>query len=296
MFKNFYLIFLSLLVVSCDYFKSEPIEDPVARVGENYLLKSDLKKNINSDKISQEDSLIVTNNFIQSWAQQQLLLEKAKLNLSDEKQVQFEDLVKQYRADLYINAYKEGLVDKSMDTLVTQQELKDFYEQHKVNFKLNEDLVRLRYINLANDFSETDKVKEAFRRYNEKDQEFLRTSALKFKAYSFNDSIWIKSSSVIQKIPGITLDNKDDYLKKSHFFELSDSLGVYLVAVNEVLNRTEIAPLKYVEPTVKKIILNKRKLEFIKNLEKDLLDEATRKKEFEVYNKQKNIEKKNGNE
>lgn len=280
--KIFISVFTVMLLVSCSYFKTEPVEEAVAKVGDNYLLKSDIKKILNSN-ISREDSLIVVNNYIQSWAQQQILLEKAKINLSEDKQSEFEDLIKQYRADLFINAYKEGLIAKSMDTTVSQEELQYFYEEHKINFKLNEDLVKLRYINLPSGYADLDHAKEAFQRFDKEDKEYLKNSAIKFKAYTFNDSIWVKSSSVVQKIPQINTDNKDSYLKKEHFFELSDSLGVYLVAVNEVLNRTEMAPLEYVEPTVKKIILNKRKLEFIKNLEKDLLDEATRKKEFEIF-------------
>ncbi|MEH6705008.1 MULTISPECIES: peptidyl-prolyl cis-trans isomerase [Galbibacter] len=280
--RNLIAILLVLLLTSCDYFKSEPVENPIARVGENYLVKSDLKKILNSN-ITKEDSLIVVNNYIQNWAQQQIFLERAKINLSENKQIQFEELVRKYRADLYINAYKEGLVDKSMDTTVSKKELEAFYESHKINFKLNEDLVKLRYISLPVDYGELSSIRKAFKRYNDDDKSYLQSEAIKFKAYTFNDSIWVKSSSVVKKIPKITSENKESYLKKSHFFELSDSLGVYLVTVNEVLNRTETAPLEYVEPTVKKIILNKRKLTFIKNLEKDLMDEATRKKEFEIF-------------
>ncbi|MEL4307286.1 peptidyl-prolyl cis-trans isomerase [Joostella sp. CR20] len=291
MHRSFIAIILVSLLSSCNLFKSEAVDNPVARVGEHYLLKSDLD-NILHENISKEDSILLVQNYIQNWAQQQLLLERAKINISENKQTQFEELVRQYRADLYINAYKEALVEKSMDTLVSHREMEEFYEAHKINFKLNEDLVKLRYINLPPDFGELNSVRDALKRYNEKDKAYLQNTAIKFKAYTFNDSVWVKSSSVIKNIPKINVENKDSYLKKSHFFELSDSLGVYLVAVNEVLNRTETAPLAYVEPTVKKIILNKRKLAFIKNLEKDLLDGATRKKEFEIFENKTQLNKK----
>ncbi|WP_335966633.1 peptidyl-prolyl cis-trans isomerase [Galbibacter sp. PAP.153] len=290
MHKFFILIITATLLVSCNLFVSEPVEEPVARVGENYLYKSDLQKILNKN-ITAEDSLIVVNNYIQNWAQEQILLERAKINLTEAKQAQFEDLVKQYRADLYTNAYKEGIVAKSMDTSVSEEAAESFYEAHKNNFKLNEDLVKIRYVNVSEGYPDIKMVREAFKKYDEDGRMYLQNSELKFRAYSFNDSVWVKSSSVVKKIPGLTLENKDEYLKKSHFFELSDSLGVYLVTVNEVLNRSQTAPLEYVIPTVKKIILNKRKLEFIKNLEKDLLDEATRKKEFEVFENKKNKQK-----
>lgn len=273
---------LSFLLVSCNFFTSESVEDPIARVGESYLVLSDLDKTI-PDNVSAQDSTILANNYIQDWAQQQLMLSRAKLNIPEIKQQQFEDLVKQYRADLFINAYKEGLVAKSMDKQVSHMELETYYEDHKENFKLNERLVKIRYINVATDYDDIKQLRAAIRRFNEEDKVQLNSLALTFKSYSLNDSTWVKSSSIIQKLPKITMDNSGSYLKKSHFFELSDSLGVYLVTVNEVLERNDIAPLEYVEPTVRKIILNKRKLDFIKNLERELLNEATGNKEFEIF-------------
>lgn len=246
------------------------------------MVLSDLDK-VLPDNISTEDSTIFANNYIQDWAQQQLMLSRAKLNIPDIKQQEFEDLVKQYRADLYINAYKEGLVAKSMDKQVSHSELESYYEDHKENFKLNEPLVKIRYINVGNDYDDIEELRAAIRRFNEEDKSLLNSLALTFKSYSLNDSTWVKSSSIMQKLPKITKENSGNYLKKSHFFELSDSLGVYLVTVNEVLERNDIAPLEYVEPTVRKIILNKRKLDFIKNLERELLNEATGNKEFEIF-------------
>lgn len=275
-------LIVTILLVSCNYFKSEPVEDPIARVGETYLTLSDMD-NALPDNVTVQDSIIFANNYIQDWAQQQLMLSRAKFNIPEIKQQQFEILVKEYRADLYINAYKEGLIAKSMDKQVSHLELEAYYEDHKDNFKLNEPLVKLRYINVSNDYDDIREIRSAIKRFNTEDKELLNDLTLTFKSYSLNDSTWVKSSAIIQKLPKISMDNSGSYLKKSHFFELSDSLGVYLVTVNEVLERNEIAPLEYVEPTVRKIILNKRKLDFIKNLERELLDEATGKKEFEIF-------------
>ncbi|WP_224483683.1 peptidyl-prolyl cis-trans isomerase [Robertkochia aurantiaca] len=287
--RSFKFLICLLIVISfssCSYFNQQEIKDPVARVGENYLVKEEIDKLLNGG-ISSGDSAVLVNNYINDWARKQLLLDRARINLSENKQQQFEELVAQYRADLYINAYKEALVARSMDTAIAQEELERFYEENKENFKLNEDLVKLRYLSVSPDFTNLQTVRERFRNFSPEDQEALREMALKFKFYSFNDSVWVRTSEVIQKIPVINTDNKDEYLKKSQFFELSDSLGVYLVAVNEVLSRNNTAPLSYVEPTVRKIILNKRKLEFLRTLEKELLDEATRNNDFQVYDPKK---------
>lgn len=278
-------VLLLLLNTACTYFDPSRQDDAVARVGDHYLGREEVNKVLN-ENLSTQDSLVLVNNYINEWAKDRLLFERARINISEEKQEEFEELVSQYRADLYINAYKEALVNSTMDTVVSNEALEAYYEENGENFHLNEDLVKLRYLSVAPEFTGLDEVREKFRRFDQDDIEDLRENALKYKFYSFNDSAWVRVSEVLRKIPVIDADNKDRYLKNSQFLELSDSLGVYLVAVGKVLKRTETAPLEYVAPTIKKIILNKRKLEFIRTLEQDLLNEATSNKEFEIITEQ----------
>ncbi|WP_235444273.1 peptidyl-prolyl cis-trans isomerase [Zhouia amylolytica] len=270
------------LLSSCKFFQKEAEGTIIARVNDEYLLEQDVE-GIAGEGLSSEDSLNIVTNYINNWATTKLLLQKARINLSEEKTLAFEELVNQYRADLYINAYKEALVTKSLDTSITKEELEQYYEQNKDNFKLNEELVQLRYISVTKDYNELEALKEQFDRFDAQDQELLHDQSLQFKSYSLNDSAWVKVSDVVQKIPILNTENKDDYLKASNKFEVTDSLGVYMVVVKDILKRNEISPLSYIQPTLKQIILNKRKLEFIRKLEKDLINEAYQKKQFKIY-------------
>ena len=98
----FYVIVLLVLFQSCDYFtiKSDTRE-AVARVDENFLYKEDIKNSLPQD-YNEQDSILITTNYINNWIKQQLLLSKAQLNLENETG-KFEELVKKYREDLYIN-------------------------------------------------------------------------------------------------------------------------------------------------------------------------------------------------
>ena len=53
--------------------------------------------------------------------------------------------------------------------------------------------------------------------------------------------------------------------------------------IEDVLNPNDTAPLSYVKPTLKQIILNKRKLELIKKLETDITKDAIETNNFEIY-------------
>ena len=88
----------------------------------------------------------------------------------------------------------------------------------------------------------------------------------------------------MHKIPVVNAENKKELLKKSNFIQLKDSLSLYLMQINDVLLQNDYAPLEYVRPTINQIIINKRKLELIKQLETDITKDAIKNNQFEIYN------------
>jgi hypothetical protein len=282
--SKFYILFLvSFIFLSCDYLKKTEESDAIARVNDTYLYKSDIKDLI-TEGISKEDSTVRINNFINHWATQQLLINGAEINLSEDKQKEFNDLVKQYKNDLFIKAYLEALVKRSIDTSVSQKEAEEVYNRNQETFKLNEELIKFRYINVNENIANLKDIEKRFKRFNTEDKKVLDSIAIQFKSYSLNDSIWIRANQAILKIPAIKATNKKELLKKSNFIQLKDSLGLYLMQINEVLLRNEIAPIEFVMPTIKQIVINKRKLEFTKELEKDITKDAIKNKQFEIFN------------
>ncbi|WP_412984524.1 peptidyl-prolyl cis-trans isomerase [Pontimicrobium sp. IMCC45349] len=280
--KNSLILCFLFSLVSCQFLKTEEEGIPIARVNDTYLYQHDLD-GVVFNGVSREDSIMQVSNFINRWATQQLLMDGAQLNLTEQKQSEFNHLVSQYKKDLFTNAYLEALVKRSIDTVVDLLEANQVYERNKETFKLNEELIKFRYINVNENISNVEDIEERFKRFNEEDKIVLDSIAIQFKSYSLNDSIWIKASQAIYKIPMLNAENKKELLKKSNFIQHKDSLGLYLMQIKDVLNRNEQAPLEYVMPTVKQIVINKRKLDFIKQLEKDITKDAIKNKQFEIF-------------
>lgn len=278
-----YCIIFLLIFGSCSQFSKETEEAVVARVGDKYLSQEELFEMI-PDGLSEQDSITNANNAINRWAAQQLLMQAAKININQDKQETFDQLIEQYKVDLYTNAYREALVKQKIDTSVSFSQAESIYNRNKESFRLNEELIKLRYIQLDEQYQNTSEIKERLKRFDQEDQYILDSIALQFKSYSLNDSIWVQLNKVVEKIPAVTPTNKNELLKKSNFVERKDSLGLYLVHVKDVLLRNDIAPLEYVLPTIKQIVINERKLEFIKGLEKDITKDALQNNEFEIYN------------
>ena len=281
--RFFYILLVAGLLVSCDFFTKKNTQNAIARVNNSYLYTDDIKDLI-TDDTNPQDSALIVNNYINRWATQQLLIAGAEINIPVEKQEEFNKLVDQYRTDLFTKAYMEALVKKNLNETVSLEEAEEFYKNNSTTFKLNEELIKFRYIKIDEGRTDFDEIKERFKRFDNDDKFLLDSIAIQFSSYSLNDSIWIKLNQAIEKIPVVNAENKNQLLKKSNFIQLKDSLGVYLMQINDVLLRNETAPLEYVKPTIDQIVINKRKLELIRELEKDITTDAIKNKQFEIYN------------
>lgn len=281
--KHFSLIIIVLFwFVGCDFFKKADEEGAVARVNDVYLYKNDITDLV-PEGASSADSALIVNQYINRWASQLLLMDGAMLNLNKSKQQSFTKLVDQYKTDLYTKAYLDALVKKNIDTIVPKQEAELFYEANKESFKLNDDLLQLRYLSLPQNPIDLDTIRKRFKRFNNDDKRYLDSISVQFKAYSLNDSMWVKYSQVADKVPVVNSQNKNQLLKKSNFIQLKDSINLYLMQVKDVRIQNNYAPLEYVSSSIEQIVINKRKLELIKQLEKDITKDAIKNKQFEIY-------------
>jgi len=272
--------FLLLLFYSCSFSTNEE-SSAVARVGENYLFSSYLKTQIGPSYNG--DSIQITNRMIDDWAEQLLYLMKAEINLSSTEKKRLDELVRTYRNDLYVKTYKDMAIRSQLDSVVELEEIQAYFEQNKVNFRTNKDLLRGRYVRVRNENYNLRMIRRSLKRFNDDDKVFLDSIALQFTTYSMNDSIWVRASQFFNRLPSISESRYKKFLKNETFFELQDSLEVYLVVVEEVVLRNNLAPLEYVMPTLKQILINKRKLELMRQFDREIIEEGLRQNNYEVY-------------
>lgn len=280
-YKSLYFL-LTLAVVSCSYFQPAETEDIMARVNDHTLTRQQVVEALQNNGVT--DSASFVQNYINNWATDQLLLDGALRNLPKDDQEAFEVLVSSYRSDLYTRYYKDALINKQLDSIVSDDEAATFYINNKENFILNEPLVQFKFIQVNSDYQDIKTLKSFFTGTEEVDSYALDSLKFQYKNYFLNDSTWVKQQVVIEQINPINKENANKLLKKTNFLQLRDSLGLYLIAVKNTLERNDNAPLEYVRPTINQIIKNKRKLALIKRLEKEIKDDAIKNKQFEIYN------------
>ena len=276
------ILFCIFTLTSCDYIKLQerdaPTSEIIAIVNTDKLFKEDLKDFLPRN-ISREDSLILVKSFIQDWAVKKLLLDAAANNNSQESLKNINNLVQDYKESLLINNFKEALIKQQLDTIISDEEVEAYYLINNENFKLNEVLVKSRYLYFDASIINKKEIVKFFKSEEIEDAEELERQQLSFKMYQLNDSIWTELDKILLKLPF----SKENLLKKSKFIQKQDSLGLYLVAIKDVLRRNDIAPLSYIKPTIKEMILHKRKIELIRNIEKIIVKDATKNNNFKIY-------------
>lgn len=258
-------------------------ENAVARVQDKFLYASELDDLV-PPGTSEEDSIRIVKNYLDQWAKQQLLVDKALQNLSEEKQKEYQQLIEQYKRDLYIKGYIEQIVQRELDTVVTTNQMIRYYNENRENFKTNSILVKLRYIHLPKNHPKFALIQQKFNNFQpKKEAEFWNTHQLQFKTSALNDSIWVEMNQIYKKLPFLNPENRDNYIISGKSFQMPDSLDVYLVKINQALPINSVAPFEFVKPTIKEVIINSRQRELVKKFEKDITNDAIKTKKYEIY-------------
>ncbi len=273
---------LLLLCQSCTFFSSNKKAEAIARVNSDYLYREDIA-NLVPSGVSEEDSIAIVRSFIDRWATQKLLIKRAEVNLNSKKKAEFDSLIQQYKTDLYTKAYLEEIVKRTTDTVISENELKSYYNAHKENFRTNGTLVRLRYISLDKDNAKYELIKSKFFDFRKTDKKFWETYSLQLNSFAFNDTVWTELNQVFDKLRFITPENRDEYISPGKTIQKTEGKKAYFVKISNVIDKNEIAPYQYLKPTLKEVILNRRKLELIKKFEKEITDDAIKDKKYEVY-------------
>ena len=280
--KGIFLIGFFSLLWSCEYLevkeKDTFTSNIIASVNADKLFKKDLTRFLPSN-LSKEDSVILVKGFINDWAIQKLLLKNAESNITQEEIESINDLVKDYKESLLINSYKERLIKQQLDTVILDEEIEVFYSNNRENFRLNEELIKIKHLHLAENILNKKELKELFKSDKIEDLEALEKQQLSFKSYHFNDSTWSSLDKVMLKVPF----SKENLLNKTKLLQKQDSLGLYLATIKNVLMRNDIAPIGYIKPTIKQMILHRRKIELIREIEKILVQDATKNNNLKIY-------------
>ena len=271
-------ISITLLILSCSNINNDNSNDLIARAGENFLYQNDLPS-----FSSRQDSLLRYKNFVELWAKEKLLYDLSLTNLSQSKKNELDLLIEKFKIDLYINSYKDLIVNSRIDSIVTNEEIESYYNANIDNFTLNETLLKYRYLKVPSDNININRIRRYIQRLSNDDRDFLDSLNFQFAELKVNDSVWFAERDVISSIEFINQTNKSNFMRVNRLYEIKDDQYINYFIVKDLLKSGNIPPLSYLYDRIKLNIINQRKIDLIQNINKEILNDALKSSKYEIY-------------
>ncbi len=262
--------------------KDEAItEKPLARVMDRYIYRSDIAGIIPTG-LPADDSIAIVRDFVEKWVRNQLILSKAELNLTDEEK-DVEQQIDNYRTSLLIYAYEQSYLRQNLDTVVTDEEVEKYYKENQSNFILNESLLKGIFMKIPLHAPDIFKVRQWYRSDNPEYIKNLEGYCFKHASVydHFNDG-WVKMNEILPMIPAF-YGNSESAVLSRRYIETRDTAYFYFLSAKEVIASGTVSPLEIVKNDIQNIILNKRKIKLINELESGIYTDAQNREHFTIY-------------
>lgn len=274
---------LLVLFGSCNRIGSGPRSDErvIARVYDRYLYASQLEEIVPAGT-ARNDSMAIIKQYVENWIQREAILKKAEDNLTDEQKFVDRQL-EEYRNSLIAYNYESELVRQKLDTSITEKEIQQYYNENPNHFLLKSNIVQAYYFKLPKNTPNQSKINAWFRSDKPKDRQLLEEYCYKYATeYSFETEDWILFDDLLQKVP-IQTYNQEQFLRNNRFIEIPDSNGTYFVEIKGFKMRESASPLPFERENIRNLILNKRKIDLVRSMEKDAYQDALKKNEIENF-------------
>ncbi len=274
------LLFCSLLLLwSCSSENENTTEKPLATVFDKSLYPSDIE-GIVGPGINAKDSSMLVNSFIENWAKEQLIIAIAEQNIPDDLDV--DRLVEDYRLSLIRHSYEQKLVEQRLDSMVTDTEIRRYYESALDQYQLDKTVVQGKFIKLPKEAPEQDTLKLWWKNPVENKQNLAEYCRIYADKFLVEDSIWIDVDYLAAEFPISSL--KEGSISGGLNTTISSDEFVYYIKVDKVVRQGQIAPLSYVKNKIIKVILRKRKFELLDNMTDELYKRELDKKNVVISN------------
>ena len=253
----------------------------VAKVGDRFLYLDDISSLLTSS-FTYDDSIEIIQNYTDKWIKEQLVIQKAKINLTEDQQ-DFNDQLEDYKNSLLIYTFEEKLIEQKLDTSISETDIEIFYVYNKENFELKESIVRCKFMKVPVNAPNVDKVDEMISSNKNEDKILLNEYCVQFAEVCSIDTLnWVSFDNLVAQLP-IRIDNPQHFLKNNKNYQVEDSLYKYYLKILDYKIKSSISPKSFVREKIKTIILNQRRIKLIHQIKKEIFEEGTLEKRYEVY-------------
>lgn len=290
-FSSSVLFVIGLFLITGCSSKSEQVVDkdaqPIVSVYGRTLYSEELNNAIPTG-LNPADSTVAADAYINMWIRDELVYEKAKQNVDNQKEI--DEMVDNYRQSLTTFTYLEQLLKAELSKSIKDSELKDYYEKNPESFTLESSLVKGLFLKIPQSSNEIKNFRQWYQSNSDVSKEKIEKASIQNAViYDYFYDKWINFDDISSKMP-ISIDNQAQFVRNNKNFETQDSLYVYFLHIEEYALPGSQAPFEYSKPIITDILINKHRESFLKTFESDLLTSAKDKDKIKYYIKKDNKE------
>lgn len=274
------LLFVVCFLSACGQKTDHKGKTPLIEVAGEFLYREDLQS-VLPDDLSKDDSLLFAEHYIRNWIEETLLYNKAESNIPDNDRL--EKLVENYRRSLILHAYQQELIEQKLKEKIPDEEIDKYYEEHKKLFVLEYPLLKGLFMKVPLKSPELNQVRVWYKKNTPDAIEKLEKYSLRNAViYDYFYDRWIPATEVMDKIP-LSLSNSEKSLKEIGHVEVKDSAYYYFLNISDYLDTGEQEPLEFARNEIKDILLNLKRVDFMRKVKNDLYNDAVDRKKIVYY-------------
>ena len=268
----FILLTLSVSLFACKKAIQTDEPDALVKVNDRILTRNEVESLIPKGTTS-ADSLLLAESYIKKWVKDELVLKIAQRNLGSDKET-IDKLVDAYRRSLLRYRYQEKLIQEKLSDEIQESDVLTYYDTNKEKFVLDKNLIKGLFLKVPADAPNLSEVKTWYKSGNVASLEKIEKYSIQNAAiYEYFFDKWVDFDEIRNNIPN-QISNPESFLRTNKTLEVTDSSYCYLLNIRQVLLKGQVEPFEYAEPRIREILINKRKLDFIKEFEEELYNDA----------------------
>jgi len=280
--KKFFFFILTISALACSDKGGDIKRTPVLEVEGKFLYQDEIDQIIPATA-SVIDSADIAERYIKKWVTDVLVYENAKRNIN--KLNDIEKRVEEYRKSLIINEYEQALIKERLSGVVTEDEMKKFYETYKSQLISQENLIKGLLLIVPKNAPQIDKVREWVRLSNTKSLENIEKYSLKNAiSYDYFMNNWTSFGEILKKAP-FRIEDSGVFVRSTSFAETSDSTKMYLLRIVSSIPTGQTEPYDLAKKKISSILLNKKKSDFIIQFENDIYKDAKEEGSINYFKK-----------
>lgn len=256
----------------------------VAQIDGHSLFVSDIQEEFKSRNPEQLDSVKFYKAYTERWLKHHLLVKLVEQELT-QTELNVSKELEEYRQELIIHKFNEKNVLLLAESNLTEVELQRYYNKNQSLFVLDEPIAKAIYLIFPKETVLSQRFKHLIFSDNENDiatnEDFIFKTAKKYD--NFNNR-WVYLENLLRFNNEKNSYNVDKILNNK-VIEFYSGTDLHFIAIKHLIEKGKVAPFEFVEPQIRSMIINRKKIDFLREIKDSLYQDALKYNKFSVFNK-----------